>query len=148
MAWAHNITQKVMNSAQALLATSSLNGVPTTSILAGIDDETLPNPRIVCLCREANVTDVPFSGNWIARLEIVVRSNADDSSIEEHFDRAGEAFDLFFTDTTLEDLSSAIPEFTAFQIVPDRQTYEREDRSWVSTMTMELACCGSVITES
>lgn len=147
MPWVHNITQKLMQAARGLLVSSSVS-IPATSILEGVDNDAIPNPRIICRSNEANNTDAPFSGNWIGRLEIEVRSNADDSSSEEHFERAGEVFDTFFMDTTRADLSSAIPEFTAFQIVPVRQTWQKEDRSWVSVMILEIACCGSVITES
>lgn len=149
MAWAHNITQKVMNASRALLASSSVTGIPASSIYAGIDDENLTNPRIICRCQEANILEeAPFSGNWIARLEIVVRSNADDIEPDAHFDLAGHAFSVFFTGTEVTDLSAAIPDFTVFQIVPRRQTYDLEGRSWVSILTLDVACCGSTIQES
>jgi len=148
MAWANNITQKVMQAARALLASSGVAGIPASSIYCGIDDEQLANPRVVCLCSEANVTAAPFSGNWTCKLDILVRTNADDTSPDSHFDVAGDVFSKFFSTTTASDLSGALSDFHVFLVVPQRQTYGREDRSWVSIITLTIECCGMDITES
>lgn len=148
MAWANNITQAVMEASKAYLVSSGITGVALGSIVAGIDQDSLPGPpRIVCQCEEAATKDgQQFSGNWLADLQIRVVSNADDTTLDVHFERAGEVFSKFRTDTIAEDLSNAYPNFSVYGVVPTRQTFGLEGRSWVATHRFDIHCCGSDLT--
>jgi len=110
------------------------------------EHETKDYPHIVVACQEAVMTpDIGF--NWLATVAVSVVSNADDTSAATHHQRVTAVYDWLVTDTLAQDMTDALDDFTAFLVVPQRQLWEIEDRSWKSTYEFQTHCCGSDIRE-
>ncbi len=99
-------------------------------------------PCVVCLCQDAK-QDPPFANNWIAEVAVNVYNNADDTTEDQHHAMMQEIMDKVYTTTIAADLSAALADFTAFMLIPDRQSWDVEDRSWRGSFTFQLHCCGS-----
>ena len=101
-------------------------------------------PHVVVACQRA---EMPPDIGWVWRVtaEVSVVSNADDTTAAGHHVNVTEVFDALITDTIAGNLTSAIEDFTALQVVPQGQTWEIEERSWKCTYTMAVDCCGSDI---
>jgi hypothetical protein len=157
MSYANDFTGKLEDAARAYLRTSkavegedNLSVFSTAQIQAGIDDESVGLPRIVCVCDSAEVSEI-YDGNWKGMLEIQVIASAQDTTREAFLDMCGEVFAHFFQApaTVCTSLSSAEIEFTAQAVRPRRQekilVATETDALWVKSLFLEVEGCGSVI---
>lgn len=143
---ANNITQKCQKTAKAFLDTVELSFIndTETQIVEGIASSDMMLPAVVCQCQQATAS-VAFEGNWAATLRIEVRSNADDTTQDEHHDRAGEVFGVFMTSRAnyVVNMSNATIGFTCQELIPMEQGWELNDDSWVSYLVLQVECAGT-----
>lgn len=144
MAYHNNITQAAQKAVQAYIRGVGLSYLDDAQVYTSILDDNAANPSVLCRCKRAQGR-VTTEGNWVAHVRVELRENADDVEAEDHFDRAGELFALFRTDTLATDLSAALADWTAFQIVVNEQGWDSDGRLWVSYLDMEIECCGTTI---
>lgn len=146
-----NITQQAQKAFCAYLKGLTLDAIESSSIYRGIENSTKsesedpPESRVLpCVIIECNraTESLQDSGNWTARVRVVCRSNADDTTEDEHHDFASEIFSNVFHAEIKTDLNSQ-DDFTVLQVRADEQGYDLEDRSWVSYMIMAVECCAS-----
>jgi len=143
---ANNITQLCQKAAKAFLDSEDLSFITDeeSQIVTGIASDDISMPTVICQCAQAQAA-VPYEGNWSATLRIELRSNADDTSQDEHHERAGELFGKFMVGIPegRQFLSNQTLGFTAQQVLPVRQGWEINDGSWVSYIELQIECCGS-----
>jgi len=161
---ANNIKIKVQKALAAYLADKDLGGIPAINIFRGIsrgkaaattttdsaslDEETeeqgVKLPCVVCDCNRAEQSHPP-GGNWKAFAEILIESNADDTTEDDHGEREGVVTGWFMTATIAADLSDSLAGFTALFVIVRDQSYTLEGRKWVSHLSLEIDCIGSDI---
>ncbi len=113
---------------------------------ATLDEEAkMPLPCVICSCLSAGVESDQFSGNWIAELNVELRTKIFDTSSNAHQAMAEEVFALFFDSAIAANLSAALSSFTAFLVVPVQQTRAIENNCWISRGRFNVRCCGSDI---
>jgi len=150
------ITDKCQQALRAFLRARTFAAIPAEQIYKGIEnptraeDEAAPATRklpcVEAICQDANTVDEHFL-NWLADARVVVRTNADDTTEDEHHATAAAVFNTVTTDTIAADLTAALDDFTAFLVNFKGQSWELVERSWQSTLSFEIHCCGSKITE-
>jgi hypothetical protein len=110
-------------------------------------EQTKDYPHVVVACQRAEMPpEIAF--NWRVTAEVSVVSNADDTTAAGHHLNVTEVFNSLITDTVAADISAALGDFTAFLVVPQSQTWDIEERSWKSTYTMQIDCCGADIPDT
>lgn len=136
----NNITQLTQLALRDYIRAQALSFIAAadtdTSIVAGISAATEIRPLIVVLSKNAETGADVFDGNWAASVEVVLRSNADDTSEDDHHAHAGELFSIFLADplTVADAISAAYADYQCEFIVPKAQGWDIEERSWVSFM--------------
>lgn len=148
---ANNITQKCQLAAKAFLDGESLSFISDaeSQIRTGIHRGELSLTTVICQCKSANA-DVPYEGNWNARLRIELRSAADDDSTDDgdnHLANAGELFGKFMTSLAeaRTNLSNEDIGFTCQLLTPIVQEWDTNDNSWVSAIEFDVKCCGTFL---
>lgn len=148
---ANNITQLCQQAAKAYLDAENLSFITDneTQVVLGIASDGLNLPQVICQCQQAQAS-VPYEGNWSASLRLELRSNADDTTQDEHHERAGELFGKFMVgiDEGKAAMTSDVIGFTCQQLLPVRQGWELNDDSWVSYIELTVECCGSFLPDS
>jgi hypothetical protein len=153
--YANAITHKCQNAAALMLQTAVTGGsitlVASGSIFAGIGRSELPLPRVVFVCKRAQIeTPSGFDGNWIADLSIKVYASAQDTTEDEFHELSGQVYHRFCQDpaTVGAELSAASLEFTAFTVIPQSQSWDlmsdEDDAHWESELVLSVRCCGAV----
>ena len=143
---ANNITQLCQKAVKSYLDSEDLSFITDeeSQIMAGIASTELMLPAVIIQCQRASAS-VAFEGNWSATLRVELRSNADDTTQDQHHDNAGELFGKFMisqSDARLA-LSSSTLGFTCQQLLPQDQGWDINDDSWVSFLVLQVDCCGS-----
>lgn len=166
---ANNITELVQESVCDFIRTLNLGDIDPANIYAGISrghdrqadpdpqtpDDTVETqedglrlPAVVVNCTAA-APEIPFEGNWKCAVEVMVMSNADDTLQADHLARAGNIFAGFAVLNAAYLISVAAQTaqhaFTAFLVTPGQQSYQLQERAWVSVQLLEIDCCGSVV---
>lgn len=146
-----NITQQAQKAWAAYLKSLTLDSVESGQIYRGIEGaitsesdeqpQTRLLPCVIVECRKA-VESAPFTGNWTADVIIKVRSNADDTTEDEHHDFASEVFSNCWQSNIVSDLNNQ-DNFTVQQVRAKEQGYDLIDRSWESYIAFEVECCAS-----
>ena len=154
MSYANDFTGKLEDTARDYLRTSkdagNLSAFARNQILAGIDDEDVNLPRVVCICDSARIEE-NFDANWNGELEVKVIASAEDTTREEFRDMCGEVFAHFFQlpVDNLTNLSSSEHEFTAQAVYARRQEKNLvatdQDTRWEKSLFLEVHGCGSVV---
>jgi len=93
------------------------------------------------------------TGTLIVEVEVKVKSDADTSSTDgspsDHYEREGAIFDAILTSPQSDfvgDLNtSGVEEFTAFRCKEVGRMSGIEGRAFVSTLRLQVICCGSII---
>jgi hypothetical protein len=152
--YANYILGKCEDSAQAMLQLAVTGGHITTiasdSIDSGISPNDLGNPRVTCICTNAQCEDFT-EGIWLAELKVEVTANAADHTKEQFRHMCGEVWHRFFRaqDDVCTALSNATVQFTAFMVRAVSQegflVTDEESAEWQGTLTLSVRCCGSVI---
>lgn len=146
MHYANNITQLCQKAAKAFLDSEDLSFITDeeTQIVTGIASDDLLLPAVICQCQAAQAA-VAYEGNWSAQLRIELRSNADDTTQDDHHEHAGELFSKFMV--SVADgralLSNQALGFTCQQVTPMQQGWEINDGSWVSFLLLQVECAGT-----
>jgi hypothetical protein len=112
---------------------------------ATVDEEKkllLPCAVVSCVTATAETL---FTGNWVAQLDIEVRSKVFDTSDAAHQAMAEELFAFFFSSTIAGSLTSALSDFAAFMVLPVTQSRAIESNCWVSRARFTVRCCGSTV---
>lgn len=148
------VTHKAQLAAQAMLVAAVTAGtidlVSADSILAGIGNDNVPLPRIVCVSKRATVEEI-YDGNWDAELIIRVIASAQDTTAEQFHEICGQIFGHFFQapSTVCTQLSNVTIQFTAQAVYPRSQSWDlvadENDATWESELMLNVKCCGSVI---
>lgn len=148
---ANNITQKCQRAVKAYLDSEELSFIndAESQIRTGIHRGELSLTTVIVQCKSATA-EVPYEGNWQARLRIELRSEADDDGTddgENHFDNAGELFGKFMISHTAArtNLSNEAVGFTCQLLTPVVQEWDINDNSWVSAIEFDVICCGTFI---
>jgi hypothetical protein len=157
MAASNYITDKLQQALKAFLQTKDFTavGIPADQVYAGIENDTVPTepelapvtrklPCVECICQSAETMDEHFL-NWLASARVQIRTNADDTTEENHHATAAAVLNTITTDTLAADLSGALADFTAFLVNFKSQRWELVDRSWQSVIEFEVHCAGSDI---
>jgi hypothetical protein len=100
-------------------------------------------PCVITACQSAQMNPEQ-SGNWRAMVNVSVYSNADDTSAVGHHQLVTAVYDSLLTDTIAKDLS-ALDGFTAFLVLPQEQGWDIQERSWVSSLSLQIECAGKNI---
>ena len=118
----------------------------TPAVYRGISSGTRTLPCIICDCRVAEPEDLDgWSGNWKAEVRIIVVEQANDTTHDEHLEHAGEVFDKIVTDTPAADINLAAGAFlTVHKLTPGAASYDINERTWESSLQIELLCSGGV----
>jgi len=148
----NDITLKAQRAAMLYLQGAALTLLDAAQVYQGLDTQDLQLPRVVCSCKQAEAF-LNFDGLWDAELNVTVRTNAKDTTEEEHHLLAGEICSRFMTASIADDMSSAIQaegeDYTAQFVVPKSTQWDLSQdegkQSWVSRMTFSVKCCGSTI---
>jgi hypothetical protein len=139
---ANSIEHKTQSALQALLSASNLTFDPAVN--TGQDDEAIALPLVACNTTGATAED-QYGGNWLVSAEVIVRENADDTTREEHVGHADEVFDILNTTLFAEELSAALDDYTCFYVHDRATSTTINGRSWQSSISLTLECCGSDI---
>lgn len=102
-------------------------------------------PCCICICQTATSESTHFSGNWVADATVEVRTKAWETTESQHHDIAAEVLEYLSTDEIADNLSSAMTDFTAFQVVPVEQGWTITSNTWISRYRFTIKCCGSEI---
>ena len=89
---------------------------------------------------EANIDP---TGNRALRLAITPKSQAADTTRDQHYEIIGRIRDEFMTDDITTRLSAAVDDFTAFYVDYTDDTSTTEDHSFLSAFMMTLWCAPS-----
>lgn len=146
------ITAKVQEAICAFLRAQNLGDIPPDQIYKGIEhpesEDTNPQKRklpcVECVCQNADPDDEHFL-NWAADAEVRIRTNADDTTEDEHHAIAATVFNKLTTDTLKADLTSALADFTVFLVNFGPQGWDLAERSWQSYLRFQVHCAGSNI---
>lgn len=108
----------------------------------------MPTPRVILNCDNAEPDGHADDSVWAVTLEIQAISNADDRTKAQHHEFAGEIFSQFMVGRyalpdmiTSAALASGINLFVQ-DILPASQLTVIQDRKWLSSLVMRVACCG------
>ena len=153
MATSHYVIPKLMRATRDFLkAGADLADIPAASIIAGIQLDKINPPKVFCAVLNAELIEgAPFSGVLDATLLVQIQSDSDNSTEDQHHNRAIAIFDLLATDAvagdhnTVSTLSSYQDDFTAFRVYPVAQRFGVEDPHWISELELRVTCCGSDI---
>lgn len=136
---------------------ASLGDIPVENIFSAIsrgvagddlDTEELSNPLPNIICEAGDTWTAEdagqFTGNWQGALRIIVSSSADDNTRAEHLARVSNVFNVFLTAASLaHDLENSLADYACNMALIRTKTVASKGRLWVSTLTLELSCCGS-----
>lgn len=118
---------------------ASLAGV---TIHAGMDEQvnTAPVlPRIVCNSTGAE-NYPPYSDAFWVDLEIIVETNAHDSTATTHNQRVGFVREQFVSEFAGLSMSALVSDFAALGVVAEHSTMEREDGNWITRLPFRVFC--------
>lgn len=148
---ANNITQLCQKAAKAYLDAEDLSFITDeeSQIVTGIAVENMMLPAVIVQCANADA-EVPWEGNWSALLRVELRSNAEDTTQDDHHSHAGELFGKFMVSVAAgrAGLSNETLGFTCQQLLPVRQGWEINDESWVSYLELRVECAGTYFATS
>ena len=158
MSFANNICHKAQLSVRAYLVDAANAEDPTLSvsqanIFAGMGDDSVTATRVVCTCKNADIEETLFEGNWTAEVEIVTRAPFADTTEADFHELCSEVWAHFFVaeESLLTGISNADVEFTAFKVYKRGQSWDIEPGAdgqpaeWVSKLNLQIKCCGSVV---
>lgn len=116
-----------------------LSGVSMYSGANG-GDKSVPN----IVCNAAGAENYPlFTDCYWVDLEIVVESQADDTTSGTHGQRVGYVRDQFNNDWAGLSLSGFVSDFAAMGVVLDRSNQTEKERSWITTIPVRIWCKSS-----
>lgn len=124
---------------EAIKATLDAATVAAT-VFAGQSAETIELPA--CIVHAQAGQEAPLnSGNCYVSVEVRVMSNADDTAIADHRSLCTSIFTVLMADDLATTLSAAASDFSVLGIRNRSVREDRQDDSWVSTLSFELYCC-------
>ena len=139
-----NITQLVQKAAVNYLRAIPLTTIPGTGerIYPGVEKAKMLLPRVVIQCNRFE-DEASRSGNVVAVMIILVRSNADDTTEEQHHARAKEVFSHFHYSPLQMGilLSRAWDGFCADLVIRQSGGWDVQERSWESHEEYAVTCC-------
>lgn len=148
------IEQKIESAIVTFLKAQTFTDIPSAQIYRGIENATAEGsenyeptrvlPCITVVCSTATMSD-QSSGNKIATPEIIVQSQADDSTNAAHLARCLEVFNVVATTTFAASISAAIADFYCFFSFPVSEGERSSDRSWESFIGVRMMVCPSDI---
>lgn len=127
---------------KALVDAAAISGL---TVNTGIDDDTLTLPAAIIIAEQGEEYPL-YTGNYRMRFTVRVRSNSDDTTLAAHRALAAQVFDLIKIDSLAADLSAAADDFTCIGVGAATLAQTREDRSWVSEMSVAAYCCPQELT--
>lgn len=149
MIFANHICRLCELGCQAYARSIAYSVIENAKILCGFDDEdTMPTPRVVLNCDNAEPDGHADDAVWAVTLEIQCVSNCDDRSKAEHHEFAGEIFSQFMIGRyvvpdaiTNAALAAGVNLFVQ-DILPTGQLTVIQERKWISSLVMRVVCCG------
>lgn len=110
------------------------------NLYSGQDNDTRKLPAVIIHAGDGY--EHPWaSGNWSLTLSITVRSNASDTTIATHRERCNLVFAVLMADDIASQLSAVEADFHAFGVSNRQSREDREEDSWISTLSMDVYCC-------
>ena len=145
MAVSNYVLQKVGIAFRGFLkANAPIADIPATSITAGVGKEKKKASCIYVYATTAQAVDQE-SGNQLVSVSVVLQSNWNDTTEDEHHARLTALSNLVSTDTIAADLTAVLADFTVFLVTPSTQTFGVDDPHWMGELGIEIHCCGSDI---
>lgn len=102
------------------------------------------SPCVQCVAASAE-PDHPFNGNWTVSVEVILRSNSNDTSEAEHKNTFAAILALILNDGFDALLGAAVADFTVWDCIPETQAFDVEDDEYMSRQGLTIRCCGSDI---
>lgn len=149
MSFANHICRLCELGCQAYARSIGYSVIGNDFILAGFDDEeTMPTPRVILNCDNAEPDGHADDAVWAVTLEIQCVSNCDDRTKGQHHEFSGEIFSQFMIGRyvvpdaiTSAALAAGINLFVQ-DILPASQLTVIQERKWISSLVMRVICCG------
>lgn len=131
----------------ACVAVASAIGLSGTVVAGGMADGTLSHPAIVCSVQEGSQEEIRDSGIFRFRVSITTKSSPDDGTdITIHQSRMGQVADAFLDSDIAATLSAQVPDFHVYDVQFSGWVSDREDRSWLVGLELDVLCCATDIT--
>lgn len=109
------------------------------TIVTGVNPGTQDLPQITVQATGSEEYPL-FSGNYMVNVDVLVRSNADDTSRETHNSRVGVVREELLAPWTGASVSSHLTNFTVLKVLPTDNRTAADDRSWVTTLGVRIPC--------
>ncbi len=142
----HSLQQKLEEALASVANAVPLADRGNATVYAGIDNESLPLPRIVVSAEQGDEFPL-FTGNHNMQASVMVLSAADpktDATVLAHRQRTGFVFDAFYSGTLAADLTSAVSDFHCLGVYGHQvSTQQTEDRHWTATLQFTAYCAPS-----
>jgi hypothetical protein len=132
-----DLRNKLETAAAALVTALGVSGL---SVYTGADEDDQALPKAVCIAEDFTEA-FPESGNYYASLRVRVASNADDTDLSAHNAIAAAVFDELLMDDLPSALSAAGNDFTVHGVRNTELETQREGRTWVDIVRVNLMCC-------
>jgi hypothetical protein len=136
-----SLCQKLEFSARALCEASEIQ-VEGLTYATGLIQQVKTLPRLT-VAASSGPEFPQDSGNFTVQLSAEFRSNADDTTEQEHASYSELALAPLMSDELATELSEHGDEFTVFGISNRQANHGVEERSFVSTLTMDVYSCGT-----
>lgn len=132
-----DLPQALESAAKTLIDAESL----TLTVFTGQSAETMVLPAALCHCSGGD--EFPQdSGNYDLQLDVMVMSNADDSTLSQHRSLCNSVLAVFNDANTASNLSSQASDFHVIGVKSrSASSTNREDDHWVTTMHFNAYCC-------
>lgn len=103
--------------------------------------------QLPCVIADCSISDFGTfeSGNWWVDARVRVLTNADDNTEDEHHLICQQVFGKFMTSTIVADLSAALANFTALQVLHSGQGSTQNERHWESFISLRIYAAPSDI---
>ena len=119
-------------------------GITGLSVLTKLDDAEQALPKVIVKCGTFNeLHGQRLDGDFRGAVAVRIVSNADDTTLAAHRDRAATIIDALSRDDLHTTASAAIEDFT--MIAADEMIHDHsvEDRSFVTEFARVVVVCGS-----
>lgn len=132
--------QQLLNNLEIALKSVIEDGATGIQTFLGQDDADQVRPNITVYAQQGEERPIG-SGNFLVNCVISIRSEADDTSREDHRNRCNAVFGLIMVNDLGAKLSSQ-SDLAVYDPVINRQaSHGKEDNCWLSELRFECYCC-------
>lgn len=142
-----DLPQKLEEAGKVLLELAGLSvGSTAIALLTGLGNEIKTLPCVILIAQGG--PEMPQdSGNFTISFSVELRTNAADTSIQQHRAASSSVLGVFMSDGLASELGAAVDGLGVFGIHNRQAGGSRvEDGQWVSDLSMDVYCCGMELT--